>query len=151
MRHRARKHGFTLVELVMVIVMMAALATVALPRMTDADLWRLRAYGDDLTSQVQRARRLALAQRRPLTATLQASGLTVTDALGRTVLSAPCPSAVPQCLTETGSRSVTFNAGNSGATTTSTGTTLVIGITDGRQVAWRYAIELETGWIHPVP
>lgn len=40
--------GFTLVELILVIVITAALAVFALPKVVDTTLWRLRSFGDDL-------------------------------------------------------------------------------------------------------
>jgi prepilin-type N-terminal cleavage/methylation domain-containing protein len=46
MTHAGRHAGFTLIELVMVMVMVGALATFALPRMTDVTAWRLRACGN---------------------------------------------------------------------------------------------------------
>lgn len=40
--------GFTLIELILVIVITAALAVFALPKVVDTTLWRLRSFGDDL-------------------------------------------------------------------------------------------------------
>ena len=55
-----RSTGFTLIELILVIVITAALAVFALPKALDTTLWRLRSFGDDLVARHQAMLRLAL-------------------------------------------------------------------------------------------
>lgn len=142
--------GFTLVELVMVMVVVGALAAFALPRLVDVTAFRVRAYADELAAQTMAMHRLALAQRRPVTLTLTPTGASFAYAAGGTLLSLPCPAGASPCIAEAGTRSATFNAGNGGRTTTSTGGALPVTIT-GSDVTLAYQIEAETGLFRTVP
>jgi prepilin-type N-terminal cleavage/methylation domain-containing protein len=145
-RHHA---GFTLVELVMVMVLIGVLAVFAAPRMMDLTAWRLRAFSDTLQAETLAMQRRAITQRRPITATIVGTGVSFTDATG-TLATLACPAAASPCIAEAGPRSVTFNAAHSGRATTSTGAalTLTIGSGDAQR---RLAIAHETGLIHPLP
>lgn len=146
---RQRTGGFTLVELVMVLVLIGVLAVFAVPRMLDLTAWRLRAYADTLQAEAASMQRRALAQRRPITATFSASGVVFSNASG-TLARLDCPAAASPCLAETGTRTATFNAANSGRTTTSTGSALLLSIGSGSALR-RLQLEVETGLIRPVP
>lgn len=137
--------GFTLVELVMVMLILAVLAAVALPKMTDTSLWGLRAYSDTVVSQLQSARRMALAQRRPIVATVSTSGVSLDYAAGGNIASLSCPSGSSPCITETGS--ITFNAGNSGSTVTSAGAVFTITVSGGASFSRQLRVDGETGHI----
>ena len=149
-RRPARQAGFTLVELVMVIIVTGVLAAIALPKFVDTTMWRLRAFSDDLVSQALAARRLALSQRRPVVATITPTGVGFAYASGGTIATIACPAAVPSCIGEAGSRTVTFNASNSGAATTSSGATLSITVTDGGSFSRIIQVETETGLVRPL-
>ena len=69
-----RAGGFTLIELIVVMVLIGVLAVYALPKLVDTELWRLRAFGDDLQSQMQAMLRMSLVQRRAIVATLTGTG-----------------------------------------------------------------------------
>ncbi|CAD5370275.1 Prepilin-type N-terminal cleavage/methylation domain-containing protein [Rubrivivax sp. A210] len=143
-----RDAGFTLVELVMVMLIVGVLAVFALPRLLDLTSWRLRAYGDELQAQMMAMQRLAVAQRRAVQATLSTSGVSFAYVGGATLASLPCPAAATPCLGA--AASATFNSGNSGRTATSTGSalTVTLGSGAGAQV-WR--LEHETGLFRPAP
>ena len=64
-RRLQRALGFTLVELVMVLLIIGVLSVFALPRLLDTTMWRLTAYGNELQAQMQAMHRMALLQRRP--------------------------------------------------------------------------------------
>lgn len=150
MRGRQHAAGFTLVELVMVIVIVGVLALVVAPRALDLTAWRLRAYGDELQAQMLAMQRLALAQRRPVTATITGSGVDFAYTAGGTLLALPCPATASPCIAEGGSRSATFNAANSGAATTSTGAALVLTIASGGS-SQVFRLEPQTGLFRRLP
>lgn len=142
--------GFTLIELILVLVITAALAVFALPKVVNTTLWRLRSFGDDLMARHQAMLRLALQQRRPIVATVTGSGVSWAYASGTVIATLPCPATESPCIAEGGSRSVTFNSGNSGATATSTGAALSVTVAYGGY-SQGYRIEADTGLIHPTP
>ncbi|PTT75229.1 hypothetical protein DBR42_29370 [Pelomonas sp. HMWF004] len=142
--------GFTLIELILVIVITAALAVFALPRLVDTSLWRLRAFGDELLARHQAMLRLALQQRRPIVATITASGVSWAYGSGGALETLACPATESPCIAEAGSRSVTFNSGNSGATTTSSGAALTVTVASGGY-SQAYRIEADTGLIYATP
>jgi prepilin-type N-terminal cleavage/methylation domain-containing protein len=141
--------GFTLIELILVLLLTAALAVTALPKIVDLGLWRLRAFGDDMQAQHQAMLRLALQQRWPIVATITGANVTYTD--GATVLQTiNCPATESPCIAEGGSRTVTFNVGNSGSTSTSSGAAMTVTVASGGY-SQAYQIEHETGLIYALP
>lgn len=142
--------GFTLIELILVIVITAALAVFALPRVVDTTLWRLRAFGDDLQARHQGMLRLALQQRRPIVATITGTGVSWAYGSGAAIDALACPATLSPCIAEGGSRTVTFNSGNSGTTATSTGAALTVTVASG-SYSQAYRIEADTGLIYPTP
>lgn len=147
-RRWAGASGFTLIELIIVMTLIAALALFVIPRLLDTDMWRLRAFGDDMQSQLQSMQRLALAQRRPIVATLSASGLSFDTVSGIHLADLPCPASA--CIAQTNSSSITFNYANSGASLTSTGTALSITVSGG-DYSKAYQLESDTGLMYALP
>lgn len=142
--------GFTLIELILVIVITAALAVFALPKVLDTTLWRLRSFGDDLQARHQAMLRLSLQQRRPIVATITGSGVSWAYGSGASLDALNCPATESPCIAEGGSRTVTFNSGNSGAVATSTGAALPVTVAYG-SYSQAYRIEVDSGLIYPVP
>jgi len=139
------------VELVMVIVILGALATFALPRALDLTDWRLRAFGDELLTQNEAMQRLALQQRRTVVGTLTGTGATYAyGGGGATIVSVTCPAAASPCISEGGSRTITFNTGNTGRAVTSTGAAMAVTVASGT-TSRSYQIETETGLFRSLP
>ncbi len=72
--------GFTLIELVVVMILAGVLAAVAVPRFIGVQAWSTRGYLDGARSALEYARQTAVAQRRWVCVTVAASGLTLTRA-----------------------------------------------------------------------
>jgi MSHA pilin protein MshC len=142
--------GFTLVELVMVMVLLGALAVFAAPSLMDMPAWRLAAYADELRSELMAMQRRALAQRRAITATLTDTQVVFADNGGTTLSTLACPTGTSPCMADAGPRTVTFNAAGSGAVTTSTGAALALTIGSG-SAQRRLQIEAETGLVRTLP
>ncbi|MDC8784455.1 prepilin-type N-terminal cleavage/methylation domain-containing protein [Roseateles koreensis] len=139
-----RSAGFTLIELVMVIVLIGTLAIFALPKLIDTTMWRLVAFGDDLQSQMQAMLRLSLVQRRPIIATLSTTGVSFAYASGAAIDSMACPVTASPCIAEAGPRTVVFNANNSGTSLTSTGTAMPVTVSYGSYTQ-AYVAETDSG------
>lgn len=145
-----RQAGFTLVELVMVLLVLGALSVVVLPRALDLTTWRLTAFAQELQAQSMALQRLALTQRRPVVATITPTGVTFDYASGGNLATLNCPAAASPCLAQAGTTTVTFNAANSGSTTTSTGSALAVSVSHG-STTLNYQIETETGLFRALP
>ena len=142
--------GFTLVELIITLVMVGALAVFAAPRFADLDSWRLRAFGDDLRSRCQELQGLALNQRRAITATFSSTGATFSYANGTTLAAVSCPARNSPCLALGSPVSATFYGTGTGLTTTSSGSALDLMVSHG-SYSKRYRLENETGLFHALP
>ncbi len=71
-------HGFTLIELIMVIVILGVLAVYAAPRMFNTGDFNARGFHDETLSLLRFAQKTAIAQRRTVCVTLNANGVTLT-------------------------------------------------------------------------
>jgi prepilin-type N-terminal cleavage/methylation domain-containing protein len=148
---RWRQHGFTLIELIMVIVVVGAMAVFAAPRLLDLSAWKLRAFADEVQSTTSAMQRLALAQRKPVVATFSTLGVTYAYVAGTALASVTCPAAVPTCMDAASVGTATFNSTNSGGTVASI-TPLVISVIDAASVPqYRFSLENDTGLVRRLP
>jgi len=60
-RYSTQQSGFTIVELIVVIVLLGILAAVALPKFVDVDIYQERAYYDEVAAALRYAQKLAVA------------------------------------------------------------------------------------------
>lgn len=72
------QRGFTLIELIMVIVMLGVLAVFAAPRMFDTGDFKARGFHDETLSLLRYAQKTAIAQRRTVCVALNATGVRLT-------------------------------------------------------------------------
>lgn len=70
--------GFTLIELIMVIVIVSILAVAVLPRFADQSIFESRGFHDETLSILRYAQKTAIAQRRTVCVALNATGVTIT-------------------------------------------------------------------------
>lgn len=147
--------GFTLIELIIVMLLVGVLAVFALPKLLDSNDWRLRAFGDQMVGELQAMQRLALTQRQDISATITGSGIAFAYVtLGTSLGSVDCPSGTSPCIAEGGSRSIVFNkklsGSNSGRSISSTGASLPITVSSG-SYSQAYQLEDETGLVYRLP
>lgn len=87
----AHARGFTLIELIMVIVLLGVLSVVAIPRMFDKSAFDARGFHDETLSILRYAHKAAIAQRRTVCVTFS------TSPPDRVTLSIAAEPAVPMC------------------------------------------------------
>lgn len=146
-----RARGFTLIELIMVIVLVGSIAVFAAPRILDLSMWKLRAFADEMQSTTSAMQRLALAQRKPIVATFTTTGVTFDYVAGSTLSTLNCPSTVPACMDAASAGTATFNSGNTGSSLSSPDT-LVISVVDAAGIAQhRFQLENDTGLVRRLP
>ncbi|ALT76970.1 type II secretion system protein [Paucibacter sp. KCTC 42545] len=145
-----RARGFTLIELVVVMTMIGALAVFALPRLLDTEMWRLRAFSDDLQSQMQAMLRLSLVQRRPIVASISGTGASFAYAAGGALGTVSCPATSSPCIAESAVRTITFNHANSGSSITSTAAAMPVTVSVGG-FSQAFVLENETGLFYASP
>jgi MSHA pilin protein MshC len=148
-----RPAGFTLIELVMVIVIAGILATVVAPRFFDANLFKARGFADQVQATLRYAQKEAVAQRRNVCVAMTPGtiSLTIANTGGS---SSPCAANV---VLPTGGNSISspsasgitlaYNAAgfNFDALGRNTGPTITITVSGASN---NIVVEAETGYVH---
>ena len=149
-RRGVHQRGFTLMELVMVLVLVGALAVFTVPRILDVNAWRLRAFADEMQSTTAAMHRLALAQRKPIQASFTTAGVSYAYVAGGALGGVSCPAAVPLCLGAASVGSATFNALNEGSTVTLPAP-LTLEVVEGASTLYSFQLENDTGLMRRLP
>lgn len=80
MNRLKENRGFTLVELIMVMVIVGILGAVVAPRFFDADIFKSRGFADQVQATLRYAQKTAIAQHRNVCVAMTASDITLTIA-----------------------------------------------------------------------
>jgi MSHA pilin protein MshC len=74
------QRGFTLIELIMVMVIVGILAIFAAPRFFDANVFKSRGFADQVQASLRNAQKIAIAQHRNVCVAMTANDITLTIA-----------------------------------------------------------------------
>ncbi len=80
----ARQRGFTLVELVTIMILMGILAAVAIPRFAGTSAFETRGFADQTVASLQYARKMAVAAGRNVCVSASSGGNTLTMTMAAT-------------------------------------------------------------------
>ena len=153
-------HGFTLVELVIVIVLLGLLSVVAIPRMFNSQDFYIRGFHDETVALLRFAQKTAVAQRRTVCVTFASNGVTL--ALAANPATANCATATsltgpkgetPPSVTARGGVAYTstptaFNFNGLGQPIDSSGAVLASQTLQVSGAAVNITIEGTTGYVH---
>lgn len=172
----ALQRGFTLVELVAVIIVMGILGAVGASNFFDRDTFDSRAFGDESAALMRYAQKLAIAQNRDVFVQLQANRIALCYRVaceagdqvlapggtnnGSATTTAACNDATWACAAPpTGITLITatafyfdpmgrpFRGTDLSPTPNSSFTTLAVGVAGGAQLR-TITVEAETGYVH---
>jgi MSHA pilin protein MshC len=140
-----QSRGFTLIELIMVIVMLGVLAVFAAPMFNRGD-FDARGFHDETLAMLRYAQKTAIAQRRTVCVTLSATGVTLTMDKSvppdGTCDSAPALPNPPRGGSGLSSATASFNFTPLGSTEPSSRVT--ISIANSTDIT----VEADTGYVH---
>ena len=147
-----RGRGFTMVELVVIIVIVGIMAAVIVPRFIGSDTFASRGFHDEAQSVVRYAQKVAIAWRRPVFVCVTATVVSAGTASGCSTLVVnpltgnPLTAAAPSGVTLTPA-SFSFD----GAGRPSPNAQVTIAFTSGiaGDPARQIVVEAETGYVHP--
>jgi MSHA pilin protein MshC len=167
-RHQA---GFTLIELIMVIVMLGVLAVVAAPRMFNTADFNARGFHDEALSLLRYAQKSAIAQRRTVCVAFTDTTVSLTMAPAAPTAGAPTPGCSASPVTLVGPASATaavtakpgvkfesvptnptnFNFDGLGQPITSAGVLMATQTIQVANSAKAIQVEAATGYVHESP
>lgn len=153
---RARETGFSLVELIVVIVLLGIVAAVAVPRWLGGSGFEERAVRDQIVGALRYAQKSAIAARRTVCVTFSSTPSQVSFAISSAYPAANCTGGSAlvgpdgAALGVTASSSMTFSSSTASFTfdaagrASSAATVSVTGLPAGQAIT----VESETGYVH---
>lgn len=138
--------GFTLIELIMVVVILGVLAVFAAPRILNTGDFTARGFRDETLSVLRYAQKTAVAQRRVVCVALNASGVTLTMDTKATP-DGVCNGAVTLASTPRGGTGLTGSV-SAFKFTTLGGTDQTAAVTISIANSTAITVEADTGYVH---
>jgi MSHA pilin protein MshC len=145
--HGQNSDGFTLVELIVVLIIAGAIAVVAIPRLMGPTEFEAMGFYDSAQATVRYAQKVAIAQRRPVFVVIDPSQVrlcydggcaaAVTDPLRNQPFSTQAPGGIALA-----GSSFSFD----GLGRPSSSATISVTSSDGTR---NFFVEAETGYVHP--
>jgi MSHA pilin protein MshC len=150
---RSRAAGFTMVELVIVMTLMAILTAVGMSRFADREPFAVQAAADQIVSSLRIAQATALAQRQNIFVAISASPVVLAvclDAACTQPLNAPGGDAVwlSDAQNLSLSSAVSFNFDGGGAPSFASTLSFTVRSADGAVVSPAIVIEAVSGHVH---
>lgn len=122
---RSKQTGFTLVELVMVIVMLSVLSATALPKFFDKNSFAERAFFSDTLNAVRYAQKLAIASGCSVQVSISSNSYTLTRQGSSITSSCPGGTTYSLAVPHPGSGASSYSGMESGVTLTSSASSFV--------------------------
>lgn len=147
---RASGRGFTLTELVVVIMVLGALAVVALPRFADQTDFTVQGTADQAASALRYAQKAAIAARSDVLVTFGANGFTACFASGGSCTANVVDPTRGAQLAVSGDASVTVNGSSFSFDALGRPSAGAAAVTvSGGGMTRTVAVEAETGYVRP--
>lgn len=143
------QRGFTLVELVTIIVIAGVISVVALPRFFDRGMFDNRAFSDEMKATLRSAQKLAIAQHRNVCAIVATAAPATLTINASSASPGACDIALPErTVTARGNAKLVLPAANTTITFDAMGSPGAASFTLQAAGEPAITVERETGYVH---